>query len=433
LTTSTSWGRLEFPDTQTVDFIENETNLSEFGSTRKFIPIGNGRSYGDVGLNPDGIGLSTSRLNTIISFDERTGQLECESGVLIRDIQRIFSKRGWMVPVTPGTSFVSVGGAIANDVHGKNHHRVGSFGNHVIDFVLARTDQEILECSTSKNSYMYYATIGGLGLTGLILKARIQLKRIPSAWIRRETAIFSNIAEFDQLSKSSEFEFESSVAWFDCATKKAGRGSFVRGNHIEIERPTPEPSTTRLNMPITPPFSVINPLTLKVLNAFYFQYQKAAKSENIESMWKFYYPLDGIQNWNRAYGKKGFYQYQCVVPTTIGVQSIEEILKVIKSSGSGSFLAVLKTFGIIPSVGILSFPMPGITLALDFPNFGEKTTRLFRTLDNIVLQAGGRVNPSKDALMSAEVFQASYPRISEFEKYRDPGISSGFSRRVMGW
>jgi FAD/FMN-containing dehydrogenase len=279
---------------------------------------------------------------------------------------------------------------------------------------------------------MFRATIGGLGLTGVIVKAKLQLSRALSGWIESEKILFKNLTEFFQHSKDSESGFESSVAWFDCSTKKSGRGSFIRGNHIPSNKPNPRPPKSLVGMPIVPPFSLINRATLSPLNSAYYNLQKFSKNKKVESMWSFYYPLDSISEWNRSYGPNGFYQYQAVVPPANAFEATTEMLKIIQRSRQGSFLAVLKTFGAIKSKGLISFPTEGTTLALDFPNNGDATRKLFEQLDSVVRDAGGRLNPSKDALMSSEMFISGYPNHSLFEKFRDTGISSGFSKRIFG-
>ena len=428
-----SWGLLDYARTEVREFSNFQEDTDGTGQpSRKFIPMGAGRSYGDVGLNPGSLGVSTSHLNKMLSFHEGLGVLECESWVLIRDIQSTFSSRGWISPVTPGTSFVTVGGAIANDVHGKNHFSMGSFGNHVLELVLLRTNGEAVVCSETQNPEMFAATIGGLGLTGIILSAKIKLSRIPSPWIRSEKQIFHDLTGFFELSQESEHSFESSVAWFDCSTRKAGRGSFLRGNHVHSHRETPRTPNSSFKFPLTPPFSFVNRFSLNPMNMAYFQLQKLSKGVRLESMWDFYYPLDSIRNWNRAYGTKGFYQYQSVIPLDASKEATKEMMSIISKSGMGSFLAVLKVFGSIPSKGLLGFPMEGVTLALDFPNNREKTEKLFKELDAVVLSAKGRLNPSKDARMSPEMFEAGYPKSAEFVKHRDMGITSGFSKRIFG-
>ncbi len=433
MTKTSSWGLL--PSLNSEVELANPTGPTDAFKVfegRKFIPIGARRSYGDVGLNPGGSALSTENLDKFISFDVDSGQLECEAGVLIREIQSTFVSHGWISPVTPGTSFVTVAGAIANDVHGKNHHTRGSFGNHVLEIVLARSDGSVVTCSEKMNKELFAATIGGLGLTGLILSAKIQLSKVLSGWVKREKISFNNLEEFFRISKESEAGFESSVAWFDCSTDKAGRGSFIRGNHIATNNRSPKAPKTFLDLTFTPPMALVNRATLNPLNTAYFQLQKLTAGERIESMWRFYYPLDSIRNWNRAYGPRGFYQYQSVIPTGNAESVTGEMVERISQSGLGSFLAVLKTFGDIPSKGLLSFPMEGTTLALDFPNLGAKTEKLFKELDGLVLQAGGRLNPSKDARMTPEMFAAGYPMHREFIRFRDDALSSGFSRRVFG-
>jgi FAD/FMN-containing dehydrogenase len=428
-----SWGLLDYAATEVKEFATfAEAPEDSKPSLGKFIAVGAGRSYGDVGLNPGGMGLSTAHLNKMLSFDEGSGVLACESGVLIRDIQSTFSSRGWISPVTPGTSFVTAGGAIANDVHGKNHHSMGSFGNHVLEIVLSRTNGEVLICSETENPELFKATLGGLGLTGVILSAKIRLARIQSPWVQSEKIIFQDLSGFFELSRDSEQGFESSVAWFDCSTRKAGRGSLIRGNHVSSDKDAPPAPDSSFRFPLTPPFSLINRSSLNLLNMAYFKLQKLTEGKRLESMWDFYYPLDFVRNWNRAYGPKGFYQYQSVIPLDSSQEATKDMVSIISKSGSGSFLAVLKTFGSIRSKGLLSFPMEGVTLALDFPNNGLRSEKLFKELDAVVLANGGRLNPSKDARMSKKMFEAGYPEFSEFEKYRDEGITSGFSKRIFG-
>lgn len=430
-----SWGLLKYPRTDVraySNFVHGGSMAKISNSPPSFALVGAGRSYGDVGLNPGGIGLSTRHLNKFLSFDEETGLLECESGVLIREIQAIFGPRGWISPVTPGTSFVTIGGAIANDVHGKNHHSMGSFGNHVQELVLARTDGDILVCSNQEHAELFTATIGGLGLTGVILSAKIKLAKVPSGWVESEKKIFDDLQAFFELSRDSEENYESSVAWFDCSTRKAGRGSFISGNHVKSDQAAPKEPDSSVGLPFTPPVSLINRVTLSPLNMSYFLLQRLTAGRRLESMWSFYYPLDSIGNWNRAYGPRGFYQYQSVIPASAAEEATNDMVRIISRSGLGSFLAVLKTFGSIPSKGLLSFPMEGVTLALDFPNKGSRTEKLFKELDSVVRAAKGRLNPSKDARMSKDMFMEGFPNYSKFEKYRDGGISSGFSKRVLG-
>jgi FAD/FMN-containing dehydrogenase len=398
-----------------------------------FLPFGNGRSYGDVCLNEGGTLLDCRQLDRFIQFDPDTGILRCEAGVLLSEILHLTIPNGWFLPVTPGTQFVTIGGAIASDVHGKNHHAAGTFGCHVRRFELLRSDGARLICSPEDNAGLFGATIGGLGLTGVVTWAEIQLHRINNPYIDQEIIRYKNLDEFFALARESDQTFEHTVAWVDCLAKgkQLGRGLFMRGNYAKhVEGKTPKPSTMRLTFPIDPPFTLINGLTLKLFNSLYYRKQWSDRAKGLVHYEPFFYPLDRIYAWNRVYGSKGFFQYQCVVPTDQMEESIREILKRIGSSGVGSFLAVLKLFGDKSSPGLLSFPMPGATLALDFPNQGEKTLRLLDQLDEVILQAGGRIYPSKDARMRPEVFQNGYPDWKSMEAYMDSHISSSFWRRV---
>ena len=427
-----SWGRLSADPHKVTHLLSPQHSISQIQQTTlPGIAYGMGRSYGDVCLNPSGSLWNTQAMDDFISFDEKTGILRCEAGVLLRDIQRIFIPRGWCLAVTPGTQFVSIGGAIANDVHGKNHHVTGSFGNHLLNITLARTDGKIIHCTPDSNSDWLQATIGGLGLTGIILEATIQLRRVDGPWLQMETIAYRGIDEFFELSDNSEKDWEYTVSWIDCLSGGNLRGIFMRANHSALNHKD-VPRKNSLAIPITPPISLVNKLSLRPFNFLYHQSQKRQVGQSISHYQPFFYPLDNIQQWNRIYGPKGFYQYQLVVPRINADKTIQQILQLVSQVGQGSFLTVLKTFGCKESLGMLSFPQAGVTLALDFPNKGQKTLRLFEQLDKVVLDAGGRIYPAKDARMSAAMFKAGYERLDEFKQYIDPGISSGFSRRVMG-
>lgn len=420
-----AWGAL--PETKK-DVLE----ISNFDSigTQPILAVGAGRSYGDVGIPAESLVISSSRFDKLLAFDAESGILACEPGVLLRTIQELFSARGWMLPVTPGTSWVTLGGALANDVHGKNHHTAGSFGNHVLSFKLLRSNGEVLYCDREVNSGLFRATIGGLGLTGFVSEITIKLKKVAGPWIESETIAFQSLNEFFEISEDSSKTHEGTVAWIDCTAKKVGRGIFTRGNHSDRRESYKPP--LNLTVPLTPPISLVNKLTLKPFNFAYFNLQKAKQGKRLEHYSTFYYPLDAIFEWNRIYGPNGFFQYQSVVPVRDQLEVTSEMLKAIQKSAQGSFLAVLKTFGDVPSEGLLSFPMPGTTLALDFPNKGLATEKLFATLDKIVLEAGGRLNPSKDARMTREMFENTFLNRDEFEKFRDPKFESQMSRRLMG-
>ncbi|MGD9171755.1 MAG: FAD-binding oxidoreductase [Candidatus Thiodiazotropha sp.] len=398
-----------------------------------FLPFGNGRSYGDVCLNNGGTLLDCRGVNRFLSFDIETGILRCEAGALFSEILKLTVPKGWFLPVTPGTQFVTVGGAIANDVHGKNHHLAGTFGCHVRQFELLRSDNTRMLCAPDENAEYYRATIGGLGLTGVITWAEIQLKPIHNPYILQEVIRYRNLDEFFGLAQESDQSHEYTVAWIDCLAKgdELGRGLFYRGKHTEtIKGKPPTAPGKRLTFPIDPPFALINGLTLKLFNTLYYRKQWSDRIVGPVHYEPFFYPLDAVCGWNRVYGSKGFFQYQCAVPTDAAHESIREILERIARAGIGSFLAVLKLFGEKSSPGLLSFPMPGATFALDFPNQGPKTQKLLEELDEVIRNVGGRLNPSKDARMCAEDFQQNYPGWADMAAYVDPNISSSFWRRV---
>ena len=426
-----SWGRLSHDSYKVIALsdINGAKDLIQLKEPELGLPYGMGRSYGDVGLNPNGLLWLTSGLNHFIAFDEATGLLECEAGVLLKDIQRLFIPRGWMLPVTPGTQMVTVGGAIANDIHGKNHHAYGSFGDHVRHLKIARTDGQIIECGPTLNTEWFAATIGGLGLTGVILDAQIQLKRTSGPWLDTETMPYFNLTEFFDLADSSERDWEHTVSWIDCLSG-GGKGIFMRANPSNSKELSPTQHSKR--MPFTPPISLVNSLSLKPFNFAYYNLQKYNAGKNTVYYEPFFYPLDKLLEWNRMYGPKGFFQYQSVIPREVGYDATKAMLHEIEKANEGSFLAVLKTFGNRESLGMLSFPQPGVTLALDFPNHGERTLKLFDRLDSIIKEAKGRIYPAKDARMPRELFEAGYPKLQEFQQYRDPKISSSLSRRLMG-
>ncbi|MEP5567741.1 MAG: FAD-binding oxidoreductase [Halioglobus sp.] len=396
------------------------------------LPRGMGRSYGDVCLNPDGTVWDCLGLDKFIEFDPESGLLRCEAGVLLRDIQLLAVSRGWMLPVTPGTWFVTVGGAIANDVHGKNHHHYGTFGDHVRSLVLQRTDGQSLLCSQDSNREWLTATVGGLGLTGLIVEAQLQLRPVTGPMLDVDTQPFSGLEQFYQMSDEAKASWEYAVAWIDCVHPGKRRGVFMRANHREVTEDNLDSDyPRRFSMPVTPPVSLVNRLTLKPFNAAYYQLHKWRAGKSVSHYQPYFYPLDTVGEWNRMYGPKGFYQYQCLIPGTDTEATVEELLAAIGAANSGSFLAVLKTFAARPAAGLLSFPSEGTTLALDFPNQGSKTLKLFEQLDSIVRSVGGRLYAAKDARMPRSLFESGYPMLEEFLTYRDPGISSGLSRRLL--
>ena len=427
-----SWGRLSANGHTVLPLCDRSQILATLkNAAHPGLAHGMGRSYGDVCLNPQGTLWATTGLDRFIAFNDNTGRLVCEAGVLLRDIQRLTIPRGWILPVTPGTQLVTVGGAIANDVHGKNHHVLGSFGDHVQRLTLFRTDGEIIRCCPNAQADWFAATVGGLGLTGVITQAEIQLRRVTGPWLDTETIPYADLDEFFRLADDSEAGWEHTVSWIDCITGGGGRGLFMRCNPANVENRT-APKARKLTMPFVPPVSLVNRLSLRPFNMAYYALKKWQAGRAIAHYEPFFYPLDNLLEWNRMYGPKGFFQYQSVVPREVGQDAVQAMLKEIAHSGDGSFLAVLKTFGNRQPVGMMSFPQPGVTLALDFPNRGNRTHKLFERLDTIVREAKGRIYPAKDARMPKELFEAGYPRLTEFTHYRDPGISSALSRRLTG-
>ncbi len=441
-----AWGRLS-SDLHKVQLLTDRSKVTPvLGAHKPGLAFGNGRSYGDVCLNANGNLWHTTGLNKLITFDDTSGRLVCESGVLLRDIQRLFFPRGWMLAVTPGTQLITVGGAIANDVHGKNHHASGSFGDHLLAVSLARTSGEVLQLDWINTPGLMSATVGGIGLTGVIVTAELQLRRVGSPWLRTETLPYQGLPKFFELADASEHDWEHTVSWIDCLGGKAARGIFMRANHMTAEEAAAMPSLKAglknqqkkmkkkpLQIPFVPPISLVNGFSLKPFNMAYYQLQKMKSGLNVAHYEPFSYPLDNLENWNRMYGPRGFYQYQCVVPRDVGQLAVQAILDTIAASGEGSFLAVLKTFGNRETKGMLSFPKPGVTFALDFTNRGEATLKLFDCFDNIVREANGRLYMAKDARMPRDLFVAGYPRLLDFMKYRDIGVSSAMSRRLMDY
>ncbi|NJA88100.1 FAD-binding oxidoreductase [Rhodocyclus tenuis] len=448
-----SWGRLpSLPAAQEIPWRQRDDALPELPIP--LLAFGNGRSYGDSCLNSDGALLLTRGTDRFISFDAApttrgnptpatpathptpahtqvtatdgdSAYLRCEAGVLLADIIEVFLPRGWFLPVTPGTRFVTVGGAIANDVHGKNHHRAGSFGAHVRSFELLRSDGSRRVCSRHENADWFAATIGGLGLTGLITWAEIELRRVDSDGLTVENTRFHGLDEFFALNGEAEAAHEYAVAWIDCLAKTP-RGIFMAADHAPAGSRARTPGKAK-RAPFTPPLSPVNTASLSLFNLAY--YHRPLPSRGLTHLLPFFYPLDGVLDWNRLYGRRGFYQYQCVVPLAARA-AIDEMLRAIAASGQGSLLAVLKTFGHDASPGMLSFPMEGTTLALDFPDQGEATQALFGRLDAIVAAAGGRLYPAKDARMPAYLFRQGYPQFDAFGRFVDPRFSSNFWRRI---
>ena len=430
-----SWGRYPRVSQKVQEIHWRSELIPDLNENQSVLPYGMGRSYGDVCLNEGGTILPTASMARFIAFDQENGLIRCDAGICLNDLLEFTVPRGWFVQVTPGTKYLTIGGMIANDVHGKNHHRVGTFGCHINCFELLRSDGSRLVCSPDQNSDLFSATIGGLGLTGLITWAEIRLKKIHGPYIDTESIRFNNLAEFFDLSGDSDNAWEYTVAWIDSLAKDngLGRGLFMRGNHSAMPGPEKLPKIKqKLTIPFDAPSSLLNKYSIKLFNTVYYRKQFTKIVHQPQHYDKYFYPLDGVGQWNRLYGKRGLLQYQCVVPTTKGYDGVSQILLECSKKSQGSFLSVLKVFGKTPSPGLLSFPREGVTLALDFPNRGKETFLLLDTLDKIVTEAGGAVYPAKDARMASASFKSYYPNWNEFEKYIDPHFSSSFWRRVTG-
>lgn len=431
MTTFESWGRYPRGE-QKLQPLFWATEFPGKFDEGSVLPAGLGRSYGDVCLNHGNTLLLTRSLDRFLAFDAQTGVLTCESGVTLADILDFAVPRGWFLPVTPGTKFVTVGGAIANDVHGKNHHIAGTFGRHVRRFELQRSDGSSMTCSPTQNSGWFEATVSGLGLTGLIHWAEIQLKPIVSRKIKYEATKFYGLEEFVTLSEANRGH-EYTVSWIDCVArgKNARRGIFMCGDHSDAAEPSQPVRERRVTFPVDLPAFALNRATVGLFNNLYFHKQTKKKVSKLVDYEPFFYPLDAMRHWNRMYGKQGLLQFQCAVPYENGLDAIREILKTIADSGLASFLAVLKVCGDVSSPGMMSFPKPGITLALDFPIREDRTFDLVDRLGLMTAEAGGRLYPAKDARMTGEQFRNFYPRWQEFSSYIDPRFSSSFWRRVM--
>jgi L-gulonolactone oxidase len=425
-----SWGRLRrVPHRIARPAFLDEAQADARAGGEAFICYGLGRSYGDVCLNENGRLIVTDMLDRIIHFDRERGTLRAEAGLTLDRMLRVTVPAGWFAPVVPGTKFVTLGGAVANDVHGKNHEHVGTFGEHVTAIGLARSSGETLTLSRTENAELFAATIGGLGLTGVILWVELELEPIRSSMIDSETFALADLGEFFKRAEESR-EWPYTVAWIDCLAKggATGRGYFTRGRHAETGGLKVHGSP-RIGVPLDAPGFLLNAHTIALFNTLYrnrpFMY--GARTVHYEP---FLFPLDAIAGWNRLYGSRGFFQHQSAIPAAAAYDTVRRLLELTAELGEGSFLLVLKLFGEKRSPGVLSFPLPGATLALDFPNKGDSTRRLLDRMADAVLAAGGRLYPAKDATMSGAAFRAGYPDWRKVEAQRDPAIMSDFWRRV---
>jgi FAD/FMN-containing dehydrogenase len=395
------------------------------------LPGGLARSYGDSCLNEGGTLLAATTLDRLIAFDRDSGVIRCEAGISLAQILDLVVAAGWFLPVVPGTGQVTVGGAIANDVHGKNHHVAGSFGHHLRRLELLRSDGSRSVCSPDANAELFRATVGGLGLTGLITWAEIQLRPVTSAWFDVETIRMAHLDQFFENSSLTPVS-EYSVAWVDALARgdAVGRGVFMRANHAADAPAASQPSASRWSIPFDFPAGTLNRHSVALFNALYRSRAPREWKATRRHFTKYLFPLDGIARWNRMYGARGFFQHQSVVPRADAAAKVREMLGAVAASGEASFLTVLKVFGNHEPAGLLSFARPGVTLALDLPMRGDSTLALLERLDAVVRDAGGAIYPAKDARMSPETFRAGFPGWRTFERHIDPAFSSSFWRRV---
>lgn len=416
--------------------------LVQSDSSTSLISRGQGRSYGDAALNEGSGVVLQDRLNRFLNFDAENGILHCEAGVTLAEIIDLFLPMGFFPAITPGTKNISLGGAIAADVHGKNHHRDGTISAQVLDFKLLTARGEVLSCSRTENADVFWATLGGMGLTGIVLDVRIKLRPVESAYLHGDTLRTRNLDETLEAVIGHDLEYDYAVAWIDCVTggRSLGRSVLLRARPAALaelpEKLRGSPFARRRPLPLKVPFhwpnSVLNPLVMRLANKSY--YTRHRTSEALIGYDRYFYPLDTIGKWSRIYGRRGVLQYQLVLPIDTCRAGLVEVVAKVNASGMASFLAVLKSTG--PSnEGPLSFPIEGASLAMDFPNRGEALVALLRELDEIVLRHGGRTYLAKDSTLEPRTFRAMYPRYSEFLEVKarvdpDQRFSSSLARRL---
>jgi decaprenylphospho-beta-D-ribofuranose 2-oxidase len=423
-----NWGNYPVVETDETSFAFREELLELIFKKESFIPRGNGRCYGDASLA--GTTISTLKFDKILSFDQSSGVFECQSGITLDRILEVIVPAAWFLPVTPGTKFITVGGAVASDVHGKNHHIDGSFSNHILEMDIVLSTGNTMTCSPENNSDLFEATCGGMGLTGVISRIKFRLKKIETSFIRQKQIRAGNLDELITL--FDEYKgYTYSVAWIDCLKTGPhfGRSILMLGEHAGLQElnekqkrdPLRVPRKKQINFPFSLPSWVLNTFSVRAFNFLYYAKNTKREINRVTTYEPFFYPLDAILHWNRGYGKNGFIQYQFVLPLE-GKNGLVEILKTISSRGLGSFLAVLKIFG--KQESIISFPREGYTLALDFP-VRAGLFEFLDELDQIVLRYGGRLYMSKDARMKPEVLQLGYPDLHKFKdivrKYNPEG------------
>ena len=436
------WGRYPVQECHLVR-PERHAGLKSLQSTT--IARGQGRSYGDAALNEGGRVLLTERLNRFGAFDEGQGILTAESGVTLAEILETLVPRGWFPLVTPGTKYVSLGGCIAADVHGKNHHHDGAFSRSVTGFELFTAEGASLQCTPEENSEAFWATVGGMGLTGVIGDVTMKLQPVETAFIRAQHTRARNLQQALEYLQDREHDARYTVAWIDLLSRgtSLGRSVVMAGDHASVDELPAKYKNDPLilkargmrNVPLDMPGWMLNPFSISAFNALYYRLEGSKTTPFVTDYDRFFYPLDALGNWNRLYGKRGFIQYQCVVPVDGAYEALKALLVALAESGEPAFLGVLKRLG-EQGQGMMSFPMPGYTLAMDLPMTGQRLLSLLNRFDEIVLQHGGRVYLAKDARLSSESVRSMYPRMDEWMETRrtlDPHglFSSSQSRRLQ--
>ncbi len=402
---------------------------------------GLGRSYGDSALPPPGVTTvaGSVRADRLLSFDSETGLLRAEAGVSLHEVVWTFLPRGWFPPVVPGTQYVTLGGMVAADVHGKSHHVDGTFGRHVTRILLLTANGETVECSRQREPELFRATLGGMGLTGHILEVECRLARVPSPWIAQEAFRVPDLDRFLAALAESAASWPFTVGWIDCLARGSalGRGVLMRGRWAEPgQAPAAPPRPLRrIGVPFYFPGWALSRVTAKIFNAFYAAAFPARPKASVVHPEKFFFPLDAIRDWNRIYGRRGFTQFQCVLPEKERPGSARRFLTEVARRGGASFLSVIKDCG-AEGEGLLSFPRAGVSIALDLP-VGRGTRALVEALGDLVGEEGGRIYLAKDAFLRGDQFARMEPRLAEFNRLRDrwdPGrrLRSAQSVRLLG-
>lgn len=415
-----NWGNYPAITTEEETFSANDQLQELLQNSQQVIARGNGRCYGDASLATNTI--SSLKYDKALSFDTRQGIFECQSGITLDRVLEIIVPEGWFIPVSPGTKFITVGGAVASNVHGKNHHIDGNFSNHILEMDVMMGNGQIITSSPFLHPDLFEATCGGMGLTGIIIRVKFRLKKIETAYIRQKQIKAKNLEDVIQLFDEYK-HYTYSMSWIDClkSGKEFGRSILIVGENVlpdelsfrQKSNPLILPKKKQLTFPVNLPSFALNQYSIKAFNFLYYHKNTKREISNIIAYEPFFYPLDIILQWNRAYGKKGFVQYQFVLPLETSKKGLTYILNRINKKGMGSFLAVLKLFG--KQESLISFPMEGYTLALDFP-VRKGLFEFLDELDKAVLAYGGRLYLTKDARMKAEIFWKSYPNAAKFKE-----------------